>query len=181
MLALDDLRGVIGVVGFEQLVELAVEMGKPAKGARKPSRNLAKKDAKRRSQGAVNNYAGRELRLCQGMNCKQVAQPIGISAGSYSGLENGWYKISLFRILQALGECDAAGRLKRFRDPLVRIFRVLWRASPSLPLPDALLPTAMVQCCGSCLAGPGLYGGKQPAPAFSFPLCTRVRSEKEQP
>ncbi|MEE8587534.1 MAG: helix-turn-helix transcriptional regulator, partial [Acidobacteriota bacterium] len=84
-------------------------MGKPAKGARKASQNSAKRGAKRRSQGAVNNYVGRklrELRLSQGMTCKQVAQGIGISAGSYSGLENGWYRISLdnlFGILKALG------------------------------------------------------------------------------
>ncbi len=68
-------------------------MGKPAKRARKASRKFAKRGAKRRSQGPVNNYVGRklrEIRMAQGMTCKQVAQRIGISAGSYSGLENGW-------------------------------------------------------------------------------------------
>jgi transcriptional regulator with XRE-family HTH domain len=81
-------------------------MGKPTNGAPKGSRKSAKKE---RIRGAVNNYVARrlrELRTERGKTCQEVGRRIGISAASYSGLENGWYRISLdklFAILKVLG------------------------------------------------------------------------------
>ncbi len=64
-----------------------------------------------RSKGRINNYVGhrlREIRIAKKMTSQEVARRAGIAAGSYSCLENGWYKINLdnlFRILQVL-KCD---------------------------------------------------------------------------
>ena len=61
-----------------------------------------------KSMGRVNNYVShrlREIRVRRKLTSKEVARRMGIPQGSYSALENGWYKISLdnlFRILQAL-------------------------------------------------------------------------------
>ncbi|HSR68987.1 MAG TPA: helix-turn-helix domain-containing protein [Acidobacteriota bacterium] len=61
-----------------------------------------------RSKGRINNYVGhrlREIRVAKKMTSQEVARRAGIAPGSYSCLENGWYKINLdnlFRILQVL-------------------------------------------------------------------------------
>ncbi len=68
-----------------------------------------KKQARRRTQGPVNNYVGRKLRtirLAQGMTYQEAARRAGIPLSSYSCLERGWYKINvdhLFRMAGALG------------------------------------------------------------------------------
>lgn len=67
------------------------------------------KDAKQRSREPVNNFVGqrlREIRMQRGLTCREMAKRTGIAPGSYSCLENGWYRISLdnlFRILHTLG------------------------------------------------------------------------------
>ncbi len=61
-----------------------------------------------RSKGRINNYVGhrlREIRVTRKLTSQEVARQAGIAPGSYSCLENGWYKINLdnlFRILQVL-------------------------------------------------------------------------------
>jgi transcriptional regulator with XRE-family HTH domain len=61
-----------------------------------------------RSKGRINNFVGhrlREIRVNKKMTSQEVARRAGIAPGSYSCLENGWYKINLdnlFRILQVL-------------------------------------------------------------------------------
>lgn len=61
-----------------------------------------------RSKGRINNFVGhrlREIRVAKKMTSQEVARRAGIAPGSYSCLENGWYKINLdnlFRILQVL-------------------------------------------------------------------------------
>ena len=62
-----------------------------------------------RSKGkTVNNYVAhrlRQIRVERGLTSSELAQRTGIVLGSYSCLENGWYKINidnLFKILQAL-------------------------------------------------------------------------------
>ena len=61
-----------------------------------------------RSKGRINNFVGhrlREIRVAKKMTSQEVARRSGIAPGSYSCLENGWYKINLdnlFRILQVL-------------------------------------------------------------------------------
>ncbi len=62
-----------------------------------------------RSKGTINNYVAhriRELRMARKITSQEMARRTGIAPGSYSCLENGWYKINLdnlFKILQALG------------------------------------------------------------------------------
>lgn len=62
-----------------------------------------------RSKGPINNYIGhrlRELRLEKRLTSQEVARRAGMAPGSYSCLENGWYKINLdnlYRILWVLG------------------------------------------------------------------------------
>ena len=64
---------------------------------------------KARSKGTINNYVAhriRELRMERKITSQEMARRTGIAPGSYSCLENGWYKINLdnlFKILQALG------------------------------------------------------------------------------
>ncbi len=62
-----------------------------------------------RSKGrTVNNYVAhrlRQIRVERGLTSSELAQRTGSALGSYSCLENGWYKINidnLFKILQAL-------------------------------------------------------------------------------
>lgn len=62
----------------------------------------------KRGTGRINDYVGHRLqkiRKARGLSCSETARRAGIPAGSYSCLENGWYRISLdnlFRILQVL-------------------------------------------------------------------------------
>ncbi|HSR53353.1 MAG TPA: helix-turn-helix domain-containing protein [Acidobacteriota bacterium] len=61
-----------------------------------------------RSTGAINNYVAhrlREIRTAKKLSSQEVARRTGIATGSYSCLENGWYRINLdnlFKILHAL-------------------------------------------------------------------------------
>lgn len=61
-----------------------------------------------RSTGAINNYVAhrlREVRTAKKLSSQEVARRTGIATGSYSCLENGWYRINLdnlFKILHAL-------------------------------------------------------------------------------
>lgn len=60
------------------------------------------------SERAVNRYVGhriQKLRKQRRLSSQEVARRTGLAPGSYSCLENGWYRISLenlFRILQVL-------------------------------------------------------------------------------
>ena len=61
-----------------------------------------------RSKGMINNYVAhrlREVRDQKKLSTQEMSRRTGIAAGSYSCLENGWYRINLdnlFRILQGL-------------------------------------------------------------------------------
>ena len=61
-----------------------------------------------RSKGKINDYVGhrlQEIRKAKKLTSTEVARRAGIAPGSYSCLENGWYRMNLdnlFRILQAL-------------------------------------------------------------------------------
>ena len=74
-----------------------------------PGREGEEMSDKARSKGTINNYVAhriRELRMARKVTSQEMARRTGIAPGSYSCLENGWYKINLdnlFKILQALG------------------------------------------------------------------------------
>ena len=61
-----------------------------------------------RAKGTVNRYVGyriQKLRRQRALTSLEVARRAGLSPGSYSCLENGWYRINLdnlFRIIQVL-------------------------------------------------------------------------------
>ncbi|HSR52823.1 MAG TPA: helix-turn-helix transcriptional regulator [Acidobacteriota bacterium] len=60
------------------------------------------------SKGRINDYVGhrlQQIRKSRQMTSAEVARKAGIAPGSYSCLENGWYRMNLdnlFRILQVL-------------------------------------------------------------------------------
>lgn len=60
------------------------------------------------SKGRINDYVGhrlQQIRKTRQMTSAEVARKAGIAPGSYSCLENGWYRMNLdnlFRILQVL-------------------------------------------------------------------------------
>ena len=62
-----------------------------------------------RAKGEINRHVGsrlREIRERKGMLVEEAARRAGIPAGSYTCLENGWYRVNLdnlFRMLFAVG------------------------------------------------------------------------------